>query len=250
MMAGRVPPQHGHLDVPDHAPTASGWWAPSSPPRASSASGSPWSPPSSRSPSPCPGWRPRTSTSASLSATSRRAARRDRRDRARPAGRRRPRLAACQPDCRRHRRADLGDWSSRPSLVGFVPEVGRWLPGGAAGALTGTATPTAACSRCGRPHPLRRLRPRLRRRRQPLRPAAGHHVTGGPLAAHRRGGATRSRVAGARVSSSLPQPEASNLPGFSTRSALRPAASNGRARAHLLARRSPFARSGRQGGSS
>ena len=65
-----------------------------------------------------------------------------------------------------------------------------------------------------------------------------------------RGGATRSRVAGARVSSSLPQPEASNLPGFSTRSALRPAASNGRARAHLLARRSPFARSGRQGGSS
>ena len=34
-------------------------------------------------------------------------------------------------------------------LVSFVPEVGRWLPGGAVAALSGVATAKADCCRCG-----------------------------------------------------------------------------------------------------
>ena len=63
-------------------------------------------------------------------------------------------------------------------LVSYRPEVGRWLPGGASSALTGTATINGGLlPDLGRSIPLRRLRPRVRRRRQPPRSQARHRMS-------------------------------------------------------------------------
>ena len=70
-------------------------------------------------------------------------------------------------------------WSSiiEAFLTGFVPEVGRWLPTGAASALGGTWTieggPPPVLGRCTRSHRL--LRVRSRRRHSPHHPQGHRH---------------------------------------------------------------------------
>ena len=137
----RVPPQHGDHDVPDQ-PGPAGAWSRRSSPRASivGIGVAARSPRCSPSPSPSRGCGARTSRSACSAATS-----------PSPCSARSspPPLAAVVG-------IGLGAllrnqalaitvvvvWTAtvEPLLVGFVPEIGRWFPGGAVSALAGTVT--------------------------------------------------------------------------------------------------------------
>ena len=132
---------------------------------------SPW-------PSPCRGWRPRTSTSPSGAATSGSCS-----SAPSPPPPSTPWSASASGSLIRNQTAAVVValvWVMvvEGLLVSFLPDVGRWLPGGAVAALTGVTTENGGLlPDVGRRAPLRRLRPGLRRRRNPLRHAAGHRMS-------------------------------------------------------------------------